>query len=67
MLSGNAASHATIVVIGGGFLGSLTTFSAWMLDTDRALADGAPRRAALNVSVSLVAGVLAAWLGTTIG
>jgi CrcB protein len=46
-----------------GFLGAYTTFSTWMVDTDRLLAAGAYPAAAANVLLSLAAGIAATSLG----
>ena len=43
-----------------GFVGAYTTFSTWMLESRG-------RNAWLNVGVSLVLGLAAAWLGRAIG
>ncbi|MFL6112497.1 MAG: fluoride efflux transporter FluC [Catenulispora sp.] len=50
-----------------GFLGSYTTFSTWMVDTDRLLAAGAWTAAVANLLLSLVAGVAATSLGLSVG
>ncbi|MEV1053907.1 CrcB family protein [Streptomyces sp. NPDC049887] len=50
-----------------GFLGSYTTFSTWMVDTDRLLGDGHYTLAALNVVGSLLAGPAATVLGLAVG
>jgi fluoride exporter len=44
-------------------VGSYTTFSTWMLDTERLAHDGRLARAALNVVASLALGIAAAELG----
>jgi protein CrcB len=50
-----------------GFLGAFTTFSTWMVDTDRLLGDGHYAVAALNVFGSLFAGLAATSLGLATG
>ena len=50
-----------------GFLGAYTTFSTWMVDTDRLLAAGAYGSAAVNVVGSLAAGAAATSLGLAFG
>ena len=54
-------------LLGVGFCGAYTTFSTWMVDTDRLLADKHYANAALNVGGSLVAGLAATSLGLTCG
>lgn len=54
---------SAVVLLGTGFCGGLTTFSAFGYETLRLLADGAIGEAGLNVIGSLAATVLAAWLG----
>lgn len=46
-----------------GFLGALTTFSTFSLDTLALMQDGALIRALLNVLVSVIVCVTAVWLG----
>ncbi|MFK0252221.1 fluoride efflux transporter FluC [Streptomyces sp. NPDC090445] len=50
-----------------GFLGAFTTFSTWMVDTDRLLGHGHYAAAALNIFGSLFAGAAATVLGLAIG
>lgn len=46
-----------------GFLGAYTTFSTWMVDTDRLMAAGRYGFAALNIIGSLLSGLVATALG----
>lgn len=54
-------------ILGTGALGSYTTFSTWMFESERLGEDGQVGPAAVNLGASLVAGVLAAWLGRMLG
>jgi fluoride exporter len=67
LLDGLAVSGTALVLLGTATLGSYTTFSTWMLETQRLVEDGALRLALLNVTLSLAAGVGAAALGRAIG
>lgn len=67
LLVGLAVSHRAIVILGEGTIGSYTTFSTWMLETHRPAEDGEASLAWLNVSVALLAGLCAAWLGKALG
>jgi CrcB protein len=67
LLAGLAASGDLLVLAGGATLGSYTTFSTWMLEIHRLSEAGRPRAAALNVALSLAAGVAAALLGKAVG
>lgn len=51
------------VVLAGGAVGALTTFSSWMAGTSRLLDDGRLAAAAGNVVVSLAAGASALEVG----
>tara|TARA_R100000501_G_C2527001_1_gene51637 strand:+ start:87 stop:461 length:375 start_codon:yes stop_codon:yes gene_type:complete len=50
-----------------GFLGALTTFSSFSLDGLRLLESGQPASAFGYIGVSVLGGLLAAWLGLTLG
>ena len=65
-LESTAISKETRDVIAAGFLGGLTTFSAFGWDTFRRIQEGLWGAAAGNVMANLVAGLLAVWLGATL-
>ena len=67
LLTGLAVSGDALVIAGTATIGSYTTFSTWMLETQRLAENGGLRGAAANVSLSLVIGVAAAALGRAIG
>jgi CrcB protein len=46
-----------------GFIGGLTTYSAFNYETMRLFEDGAPAHAVTNVMVTLLGGIAAGWLG----
>jgi len=54
-------------LVATGLLGSFTTFSTWMYESQRLAEDGEGRIAAANLLGSLIAGVILAWAGTRIG
>jgi CrcB protein len=67
LLAGLAVGGQLLLLAGTATLGSYTTFSTWMFETQR-LAENSRRRAALaNVVVSLLLGLAAVALGRTIG
>ena len=66
-LTGLALGHDQALLAGTAAVGSYTTFSTWMFETDRLAESGALRAAATNVVVSIVLGVALAALGRTIG
>jgi CrcB protein len=66
-LSGLALSPHVALLVGTAFVGSYTTFSTWMLETQRLGEERQVRPAIANIVVSLVLGVAAAALGMSIG
>ena len=66
-LVGLAAGEATLLLLGTGFLGAYTTFSTWILDSERLARDGRSRRAVVNLLGSTVAGLGAAGAGLLAG
>jgi CrcB protein len=67
VLSGLALSPAAALLGGTAAVGSYTTFSTWMLETERLAEERQRRRAVANIVVSLVLGVAAAALGRLVG
>jgi CrcB protein len=67
LLAGLALSDTEALLAGTAAVGSYTTFSTWMLETQRLAEERQHRKAVLNVVVSLVLGVAAAALGHWIG
>jgi CrcB protein len=54
-------------VLGAGLLGGYTTLSTYAVETVALLERDRPRAALLNVGLSAVLGVAAAWLGLALG
>jgi len=67
LLTGLALGHDQALLFGTAAVGSYTTFSTWMLETQRLTEERQHRKAIVNVAVSLVLGVTAAALGRLIG
>lgn len=67
VLVGAAAGDDALRLLGTGLLGAYTTFSTWMLETERLAAGGRRRASAANIAASLALGLLAVWLGRELG
>ena len=67
LLVGTGADGDARLVLGAGLLGSYTTFSTWMLETQRVGEAGKRRIAVLNVVLSIALGLVAAYLGRLLG
>ena len=67
LISGLALGHARALLAGTAAVGSYTTFSTWMFETQRLDEDRQVPNLAANIVVSLVAGVAAAALGRLLG
>ena len=67
LLTGLALSGDAALLAGTAAVGSYTTFSTWILETQRLTEERQYRKAVLNIVVSLVLGVAAAELGRLIG
>ena len=64
--AGLALSPHAALLAGTAFVGSYTTFSTWMLETQRLGEERQVWPAVANIAVSVVLGVAAAWLGQSI-
>ncbi len=67
LLGGAALTGTALVLAGTATLGSYTTFSTWMLESQRLTEDADVGGALLNILLSLAAGLAAAALGHAIG
>jgi fluoride exporter len=66
-LSALALSPHLALLAGTAFVGSYTTFSTWMLETQRLAEERELWPAVANIVVSVVLGLAAAWLGIWLG
>ena len=67
LVAGLGLTGHALLLAGTATVGAYTTFSTWMLETHRLAENGIGRIAAVNLGLSLVAGVAAAALGRAIG
>jgi CrcB protein len=67
LLVGVTLSGDALVVVGTATIGSYTTFSTWMLESQRLAEDGETRAASANAAVSIVVGLGAAAAGRALG
>ncbi|WP_255507325.1 fluoride efflux transporter CrcB [Mycolicibacterium sp. 018/SC-01/001] len=67
LLAGAALPAHLALLLGTGFVGSYTTFSTWMLETQRLAEERQLASALANIAGSVAAGLLAAWLGQRLG
>jgi CrcB protein len=67
LLAGLAFTGNAYLLAGTAAVGSYTTFSTWIFETQRLTEERQHRKALANIAVSLVLGVLAAALGRLIG
>jgi CrcB protein len=67
LLTGLALGNDAALLAGTAAVGSYTTFSTWMLETQRLTEERQHRKVIFNVAVSLVLGVAAAAFGRLIG
>ena len=67
LLTGLSITGDALLLLGTGLLGSFTTFSTWMLETERLGEEGEGRVALANLAVPLAGGLAAALLGWLLG
>lgn len=67
VLAGVPVGAGALFLVGTAALGSFTTFSTWMLETERLAEEGSLTLAALNLALSVVAGLAAAGAGWLVG
>jgi CrcB protein len=66
-ITGLALSPTGALLAGTAFVGAYTTFSTWMLETQRLAEERLIGAAAVNVAVSVLLGICAAAIGQWIG
>jgi CrcB protein len=67
LLAGASVEGDARLLLGAGLLGSYTTFSTWMVETQRIGEAGKRRIAVLNVLLSIALGLAGAALGRILG
>ena len=67
LVAGVALHGDALTLVGGALLGSYTTFSTWMLDSERLIEDRRGRALAANLVGSLMLGLAAVALGRALG
>jgi CrcB protein len=67
VVAGAGVTGDALVVVATGLLGSYTTFSTWIFESERLGEDGEFRMLVLNLGVSLAAGLIAVWAGRELG
>jgi fluoride exporter len=67
LVGGSALSHQAALLAGTAFVGAYTTFSTWMLETQRLTEERRLWPAIANIVVSVILGISAALLGQWIG
>jgi CrcB protein len=64
---GLGVTGPTLALAGTGLIGSYTTFSTWMLESQRLAEEGSNHPAFLNICVSLLGGLASAVAGYLLG
>ncbi len=67
LLTGLSVTGNALLVAGTATLGSFTTFSTWMLETERLAGEGEEGLGGANVVISFGGGLIAASLGWLLG
>jgi CrcB protein len=67
LLAGASVDGDARLLLGAGAIGSYTTFSTWMLETQRLGEAGRRKAAATNVLLSIALGLAAVYLGRLLG
>lgn len=67
LIAGASLSGDARLILGAGGIGAYTTFSTWMLETQRVEEAGMRRLAVVNVVLSIALGLGAAYLGRALG
>ncbi len=67
LIGSTAAGAAVGLAVGTGFCGALSTYSTFAYENVRLMEDGKLRPAAVNMAMSLIVGVLAAFAGAAVG
>jgi CrcB protein len=66
LLHGSDVGGDALTIVGTGLIGSYTTFSTWMLESERLGEDGEPLLLWANLAVSLVLGLAAYAIGVSL-
>jgi fluoride exporter len=67
LVAGAALDGEALVIVAGGGIGSFTTFSTWVLDSQRLAEAGHAKLVWLNLGLSAIAGFAAVAIGNWLG
>ncbi len=67
LIAGTSLDGDVRLILGAGAIGAYTTFSTWMLETQRVAGAGKQRKAVANIALSVVLGLAAVALGRWVG